>query len=139
MTLEQTFIMVKPDGFQKGLCGEIISRLTKRGFTLRAAKLMRITPDLAKRHYAEHVDKAFYPELELFITSAPALVMVWEGAHVVRIVRAMMGPTDGSLAPSGSIRGDYSTSNSQNIIHGSDSVDSAKREIALFFTAHELV
>ena len=136
---EQTFLMVKPDGVQKGLVGEIINRFARRGFVLRAAKMMRITPELSKQHYAEHVDKGFYPSLEEFITSGPVFAMVWEGAHVVRIARAMMGPTDSSMAPSGTIRGDFSTTNSQNIIHGSDSVDSAKREIALFFKQSELV
>ena len=131
--------MIKPDGMRRGLAGELMARFEKRGFILKAAKLMRVSPELSKKHYAEHADKPFYPGLEQFITSGPVLAMVWQGHDVVRIARAMMGATDAAQAPSGTIRGDYSTSKSENIIHGSDSVPSAQREMALFFAPGELV
>ena len=136
---ERSFIMVKPDGMQKRIVGEIISRFEQRGFLLVGARLLRISPELARQHYAEHVDKVFYPSLEQFITGGSVLAMVWEGEGIVAIARAMMGPTDAAQAPSGTIRGDFASSKSFNIIHGSDSPASAEREIALFFKSAELL
>lgn len=137
--MEQSFIMIKPDGVSKNLIGEIVKRFSQRGFTLRAAKLMCISPTLAKQHYAEHVSKGFYPGLEDFICGGPVFAMVWQGESVIAIARSMMGPTDAAQAASGTIRGDFATSKSFNIIHGSDSAASAEREIKLFFKAEELV
>ena len=101
-------------------------------------KMIRITPELAKRHYAEHVDKPFYPGLEAFITGSPVLAMIAEGLDVVRVVREMLGPTSGLKAPAGTIRGDYSSSRQMNLIHASDGPDAAKREIALYFSDEEI-
>lgn len=137
--MERSFIMIKPDGVERGLIGPIVERFTRRGFRLVAAKTLRIKPELSRQHYAEHAAKPFYPELEGFITRGPVFAMVWEGDQVINVARAMMGPTNSAEAPSGTIRGDYSVSKSTNIIHGSDSAASATREIALFFKPEELL
>ena len=133
MTIERTFVMVKPDGVQRGVIGNVISRFETRGLKLIAARFMRITPDLAKKHYSEHVGKPFYPDLEGFVTSGPVLAMVWEGDQAIEMVRTMMGKTDPKASSPGTIRGDLGITKSKNIIHGSDGPESAKREIALFF------
>lgn len=139
MAVENTFIMVKPDGVAKGLTGEVVARLERRGFALRGLKLLRIDRDLAERHYAEHRGKPFFESLVAFITSGPVVAMVWEGREAIRVARAMMGVTDSADAAPGTIRGDFSLSKEENIVHGSDGPESAAREIALFFTANELV
>lgn len=136
--MERTFVMVKPDGVKRGIVGEIISRLERRGFKLIAVKMLRLTPQISRRHYAEHVNKDFYPALEAYITSGPVVAMVWEGKNAVAAVRQMMGPTNPLNAPSGTIRGDYALDMGRNVIHGSDSVESAKREIALYFSEKEI-
>jgi nucleoside-diphosphate kinase len=136
---EQTLVLVKPDGVQRGLVGEVIGRLERRGLRLMAMKLMRITEELAGRHYAEHREKPFFGGLVSFITSAPVVAMVWEGPGAVAMVRAMMGATNPANAAPGTIRGDLAVSFGMNVIHGSDSPESAQREVSLFFTAAEVL
>ena len=137
--MEQTFIMVKPDGVRLRLVGEVIARFERRGFVLRALKTLRIDRALAERHYAEHVGKPFFEPLVAFITSGPVVAMVWEGRDAIVVARAMLGLTDAAQAAPGTIRGDFSLSKEQNIVHGSDGPDSAAREIGLFFAEDELV
>lgn len=131
--MERTFAMIKPDGVQRGLIGEVISRLEKRGIRIAALKLMTISPELARAHYAEHQDKPFFTDLVEFITSGPAVAMVLEGEGVIGVLRTMMGVTDPLQAAPGTLRGDLAMSLRYNLIHGSDSPASAAREIALFF------
>ena len=137
--MERTFIMVKPNGVARGLVGEVIARFERRGFVLRGIKALRIDRELAARHYAEHVDKPFFEGLVAFITSAPVVAMVWEGREAVTVARAMMGATDSAQAAPGTIRGDFSLSKEENVVHGSDSPESAARESGLFFDEAELV
>ncbi|HZG14941.1 MAG TPA: nucleoside-diphosphate kinase [Candidatus Bathyarchaeia archaeon] len=137
--MEKTFIMVKPDGVQRNLIGEIVSRFEKKGFTLVGAKLMTVSRELAEQHYAEHKERPFFGELVDFITSSPVFAMVWEGNNVIATARNMMGKTNPADAAPGTIRGDYATSVGMNIIHGSDSPESAEREINLWFGANEVV
>ncbi len=137
-TREQTFLMVKPDGVQRGLVGNVISRLENKGFKLVAMKMLLIDKDLAARHYGEHKGKPFYDGLIEFITSAPVVAMVWEGDDVVAMVRSLIGATDPRKAEPGSIRGDLAVFMGKNIVHGSDSLESAEREIALFFSDSEI-
>ncbi len=137
--MEQTFIMVKPDGVRLRLVGEVVTRFERRGFTLRALKALRIDRALAERHYAEHVGKPFFEPLVAFITSGPVVAMVWEGRGAIEAARAMLGVTDAAQAAAGTIRGDFSLSKEQNIVHGSDGPESALREIGLFFGEDELV
>ncbi len=137
--MEQTFIMVKPDGVRLRLVGEIVGRFERRGFALRGLKTLRIDRSLAERHYAEHAGKPFFESLVGFITSGPVVAMVWEGRDAIAVARAMLGLTDAAQAAPGTIRGDFSLSKEQNIVHGSDGPQSAVREIGLFFGEHELV
>ncbi|HLQ95233.1 MAG TPA: nucleoside-diphosphate kinase [Pseudogracilibacillus sp.] len=137
--MEKTFIMVKPDGVQRGLVGEIVSRFEQKGFTLKGAKLMQVSQDLAEEHYGEHKERPFFGELVDFITSAPVFAMVWEGENVVLTARTMIGETNPSEAAPGSIRGDYAVTVGKNMIHGSDSVESAEREINLFFNEDDQI
>lgn len=137
--MEKTFLMVKPDGVQRGLIGEILSRFEKKGFQLVGSKLMTISPELAEEHYAEHKERPFFGELVGFITSAPVFAMVWQGENVIATARQMMGSTNPVDALPGTIRGDYGIQVGMNIIHGSDSEASAEREIGLFFNEEELV
>lgn len=137
--MERSFVMIKPDGVQRGLVGEIISRLEKKGLKLVAMKLLRISPELAERHYEAHKGKAFFPGLVSFITSGPAVAMVWEGKNAVSVIRTLMGTTDPQTAAPGTIRGDLALDIGNNVIHGSDSPESAAREINLFFSAAEIV
>jgi len=136
--MERTFLMIKPDGVQRNLIGEIVSRFEKKGFQLVGAKLMQISQELANEHYAEHKEKPFFGDLVSFITSSPVFAMVWEGKDVIAVARKMMGATNPVEALPGTIRGDYGLETSHNIIHGSDSLESAKREIALFFLEYEM-
>ncbi len=135
---ERTFLMVKPDGVQRGLVGNVINRLEAKGLKPVAIKMMRISPDLAARHYGEHAGKPFYDGLIEFITSAPVVAMIWEGDDAVAIVRTMIGATDPRKAAPGTMRGDLAVFTGKNIVHGSDSLESAEREINLFFTAEEI-
>lgn len=137
--MERSFLMVKPDGVQRNLIGEVVSRFEKKGFKLAGAKLMQITRELAEQHYGEHKERPFFGELVDFITSGPVFAMVWEGEGVIATARKMMGATNPQDAASGTIRGDYAVQVSQNIIHGSDAPESAAREINLFFNESELV
>jgi len=137
--MEKSFLMVKPDGVQRNLIGEIVNRFEKKGFKLSGAKLMQVSKDLAKEHYGEHKDKPFFGELVDFITSGPVFAMVWEGEEVITTARQMMGATNPTEAAAGTIRGDFGLTVGKNVIHGSDSLESAKREINLFFEENELV
>ncbi|HZS14154.1 MAG TPA: nucleoside-diphosphate kinase [Candidatus Dormibacteraeota bacterium] len=139
MANERTLVLVKPDGVQRGLIGEVVGRLERRGLRLTGMKLMQITEDLAGRHYAEHREKPFFAGLVSFITSAPVVAMVWEGPGAVAMVRAMMGATNPANAAPGTIRGDLAVSFGMNVIHGSDSVESAEREVSLFFEPAEVL
>jgi nucleoside-diphosphate kinase len=137
--VERTFIMVKPDGVERGLVAEVIGRFERRGFRLCGMKAMRIDRSLAERHYAEHVEKSFFPSLLAFITRGPVVAMVWEGPDAIRVARTMLGATDSTQAAPGTLRGDFSLSKEENIVHGSDGPESAAREISLFFADSELV
>jgi nucleoside-diphosphate kinase len=136
--MERTLVLLKPDCIQRRLMGRILARLEDKGLNVIAMKLMRVTPELAKRHYAEHVSKPFYPGLERFITGAPVLAMVVEGLEVIRVVREMLGATSGLKAAAGTIRGDFSSSRQMNLVHASDGADAAKREIELYFRSEEI-
>ncbi|MFP7732957.1 nucleoside-diphosphate kinase [Priestia aryabhattai] len=136
--IQKTFLMVKPDGVQRSIIGEVISRFEKKGFQLVGAKLMHISQELAETHYGEHKEKPFFGELVKFITSGPVFAMVWEGENVISVSRQMMGKTNPQEALPGTIRGDYGLIVDKNVIHGSDSPESAEREISLFFESEEL-
>jgi nucleoside-diphosphate kinase len=125
--------MIKPDGVSRGLVGEVISRIERKGFTITKLRKMQINEALAKEHYQEHVDKPFFSELVSFITSGPVVAMIVEGEKVASTIRAMVGATDPKEAAPGTIRGDFAVEVGKNIVHASDSSKSAKREIALFF------
>jgi len=137
--VEKTFVMIKPDGVQRNLIGEIISRFERKGLKLIGMKLMQISKELAAEHYGEHQGKPFYSELIDFITSGPVVAMVWEGQNAIAIVRNLMGKTNPAEAAPGTIRGDFAVFTGNNVVHGSDSPESAEREINLFFTADELI
>ncbi|GLI09097.1 nucleoside diphosphate kinase [Paenibacillus tyrfis] len=137
--MEKTFLMIKPDGVQRGLIGKLVQRFEDKGFQLIGSKLMVITKDQAETHYAEHKEKPFFGELVQFITSGPVFAMVWQGDNVIALSRAMMGKTNPLDAAPGTIRGDYAVHTGNNIIHGSDSPESAEREIANFFKPEELL
>ena len=137
--MERTLVLVKPDGVQRGLIGEVISRLERRGLKLVGMKLMQVDDALARRHYGEHVDRPFFPGLVEFITSSPVVAMAWEAENAVEAVRNTMGQTDPTASPPGTIRGDLALDIGRNLVHGSDSPDSAQRELSLFFTAAELL
>lgn len=130
---EQSLVLIKPDGVSRGLIGEIISRFERRGLFIRQLKMMTISRDTAQQHYGEHEGKSFFLSLIDFITSGPVVALVIEGERAISIIRSMCGSTDAGLAAPGTIRGDFSIWNSRNIIHASDSVPSANREIKLFF------
>src|SRR5437764_13939514 len=136
--MQRTLVLVKPDGVQRGLIGRIVARLEQRGLKLIAMKMMRISPQLAGRHYAEHRGKAFYDGLLAFITSGPVIAMIWEGREAVTVVRSAMGSTDPLKAAPGTIRGDLALDLGMNLIHGSDSPARAETEISLFFSGPEL-
>ena len=136
---ERTFVMVKPDGVQRGLIGEIVSRFEDRGLKLVAGKFMQIDDELARDHYAEHVDEPFFDDLSSFITSGPVFAMVWEGQDAIAQVRTMMGETAPADSAPGTIRGDFGLDLGRNVIHGSDTEEgSAEREVGLFFDDEEL-
>ena len=131
--MERTLIVVKPDGVQRGVSGEILARFEKRGFKLVACKLMTVSRELAEEHYEEHSAKPFFPGLVDFITSSPSLAMVFEGQNAIALSRQMIGATDPLNAATGSIRGDYTMDKQANLIHGSDSPEAAARELKLWF------
>jgi nucleoside-diphosphate kinase len=130
---QRSFVLIKPDAIRRCLAGAVISRFEAKGLSIVALELRYITGELADQHYAEHVDKAFYPPLRKFVTSGPSIAMIVEGDEAIEVVRAINGATDGRKAAPGTIRGDFSLSNRENLVHGSDSAESADREIALWF------
>ncbi|MCD2136963.1 nucleoside-diphosphate kinase [Salinicoccus halitifaciens] len=137
--MEKTFLMIKPDGVQRNLIGPIVSRLENKGFKIVGAKLMQVSEDLAKTHYQEHAEKPFFGELVDFITSGPVFAMVLEGENVISTARLVVGSTNPQEAAPGTIRGDFGLTVGKNIIHGSDSPESAEREIGLFFDKAEIL
>lgn len=137
--MEQTYVMVKPDGVERGLIGEIVAKIEKKGIKLVAGKLIQIDRKLAEQHYAEHIGKPFFEDLIGFITSGPVFAMVLEGDDVIKIARRMMGKTNPLEADAGTIRAEYAVHTNRNVIHGSDSPESAKREIQLFFEPYEIL
>lgn len=137
--MERTFVMIKPDGVQRGLVGEVVKRLETKGFTLVGLKMMAVDRELAEKHYDVHKEKAFFKGLVDFITSSPVVATVWEGEGVVGSARKIIGVTNPLSAEPGTIRGDYGISIGRNLIHGSDAVETARDEIALWFKDEELV
>jgi nucleoside-diphosphate kinase len=133
MATEQTFIMVKPDGVARGLIGEVITRFERKGLKLEKIRALTIDGELAGRHYAEHTEKPFFNDLVEFITSGPVVAMEWSGESAVSVARTLMGATDPTNAAPGTIRGDYGLIITNNIVHGSDSLESAARELEIFF------
>ena len=138
MAAERTLVLIKPDAVQRQLAGEILSRFERRGLVVRAGKVMRVTRELGEEHYAEHREKPFFGELVDFITSAPTLALVVEGEGAIAVVRTTMGATNPANADPGTIRGDLALSMPDNLVHGSDSPESAEREISLWFSRDEL-
>jgi nucleoside-diphosphate kinase len=130
---EQTLVLIKPDAVKRGLAGEILRRFESRGLTMRAGKLLTVDRSLAQEHYAEHTEKPFFGELVDFITSAPTLALVLEGEGAIAVVRSTIGATDPAASAPGTIRGDLALSMPDNLVHGSDSAESAAREVALWF------
>lgn len=136
--MERTFILLKPDCVQRRLMGQVIARFEQKGLNFVAMKMLRITPEFAKQHYAEHVEKGWYPTLEGFITGGPVVAAVVEGLEAIRVVREMLGATSGLQATPGTIRGDFSSSRQMNLVHGSDGPEAVQREIPLYFSEDEL-
>ncbi|MDB2526569.1 MAG: nucleoside-diphosphate kinase [Mariniblastus sp.] len=136
--MERSLVLLKPDCVQRRLVGTIISRFEEKAINIIAMKLIQVTPELSKQHYAEHVEKPFYPGLEEFITGAPVVAMVVEGLEVIRVVRDMLGATNGLKAASGTIRGDFSSSRQMNLVHASDGPEASAREISLYFGDDEI-
>jgi nucleoside-diphosphate kinase len=133
MSVENTYVMVKPDGVTRGLVGEVVGRLERKGLKLENMRMLTITEEMASRHYAEHTDKPFFGDLVDFITSGPVVAMEWSGPDAVVVARNLMGVTNPVDAAPGTIRGDYGLVITENIVHGSDSVESAERELGIFF------
>lgn len=131
--MERTLILFKPDSVQRGLCGRVLSRFEEKGLKIAAMKLMQITPDLAARHYEAHKERPFYPGLVKFMTSSPVVALALEGVGAIQVARNLMGATFGPDAAPGTIRGDFGSSRSYNLVHGSDSPEAAARELELFF------
>jgi nucleoside-diphosphate kinase len=139
MSIQRTLVLCKPDAVQRGVVGQIIARFERKGLKLAGLKMIAVDEDLASRHYAEHLQKPFYPDLRDFITSSPVIAMAIEGENAVEVVRNLMGVTNPQNAASGTIRGDLGLNLTMNLVHGSDSLASAEREVALFFEPDELV
>lgn len=138
MASQRSLILVKPDGVHRRLIGQIISRIENKSLSIVAMKMLQVTPELSRQHYAEHVEKPFYPQLEEFITAAPVVAMIVQGPEAVTVMRTIIGATNGREAAPGTIRGDFGCSRQMNMIHGSDSEESAAREIDIYFTADEI-
>ena len=136
--MERTLVLLKPDCVQRRYMGRIIGRFEDKGFNIVAMKMLRVTAELSKQHYAEHVEKPFYPGLEQFITAAPVVAMIVEGPQAISVLRNMLGATSGLAAAAGTIRGDYSASKQMNLVHASDGPDAARREIELYFKKEEI-
>jgi nucleoside-diphosphate kinase len=130
---ERSLVLIKPDAVRRGLLGEVLARFERKGLVIEALELRTMDAALADQHYADHVEKAFYPPLKEFMTSGPLAALVLSGDEVIEVVRAMIGSTDGRKAAAGTIRGDFSLSNRENLVHASDSPESAKRELELWF------
>lgn len=139
MAIERTLVLLKPDAVSRRLCGPILTRFEARGLKLVGLKLLKVTPELSRQHYAEHVAKPFYPQLEAFITSGPIVAIALEGPEAITVVRTMMGPTNGRAAAPGTIRGDFGLSRQMNLVHGSDGPEAAQRELAIYFKPEELI
>ncbi|WP_145422409.1 nucleoside-diphosphate kinase [Planctomycetes bacterium K23_9] len=135
--MQRTLVLLKPDTIQRRLIGDVISRFESKGLNIVAMKMLRVTPELSKKHYAEHVERPFYPGLEEFITSAPIVAMAIDGLQAIAVVRNMLGATSGLKAAPGTIRGDYSGSQQMNLVHASDGPEAAQRELDLYFDAAE--
>ena len=138
MAVQRTLVLCKPDAVQRGLVGRIVERFEQKGLKIAGMKMLQVTEELAKRHYQEHVAKPFYAELQSFITSSPIVAMAIEGENAVEVVRNLMGVTNPQQAALGTIRGDFGLNLTMNLVHGSDSLVSAEREVALFFEPNEL-
>jgi nucleoside-diphosphate kinase len=136
--MERSLVLIKPDAIQRGLAGEIISRLEKKGLKIVAMKMLHMDKNLAQRHYAIHKGKAFFDDLVNFITSSPVIAIVFQGKNAVEVIRRMMGETDPAKAQSGTVRGDLGIDIGHNLVHGSDSLENASQEIDLFFSAEEI-
>jgi nucleoside-diphosphate kinase len=136
--MEKSLVLIKPDAIQRGLAGEVISRLERKGLKIVAMKMLHMDKNLAQRHYAIHKGKAFFDDLVNFITSSPVIAIIFQGKNAVEIIRQMMGETDPAKAYSGTIRGDFGIDIGHNLVHGSDSLENASKEIALFFSAEEI-
>jgi nucleoside-diphosphate kinase len=136
--MERSLVLIKPDAIQRGLAGEIISRLERKGLKIVALKMLHMDKNLAQRHYAIHKGKAFFDDLVSFITSSPLIAIVFQGKNAVEVIRQMMGETDPAKAHSGTIRGDFGIDIGYNLIHGSDSLENASKEIGFFFSAEEI-
>jgi nucleoside-diphosphate kinase len=136
---ERTFFMIKPDGVQRGLVGDVVQRIERKGYKISAMKMLKISKEMAQEHYAEHIGKPFFNDLVEFITSGPVLAMIVEGEDVIDGVRTMMGKTDPKASDPGTIRGDFGIHLSRNVVHGSDSPGSSDREISIFFPKEEIM
>ena len=139
MATERTFVLLKPDAVQRRLVGELYGRFEQRGLRVAGLKMLRVTQELSRKHYEEHVEKPFYPLLEEFITSGPVIAIVLEGPEAISVVRGMLGATNGREAPPGTIRGDFGLSRQMNLVHGSDGLEAAAREISIYFSHEELI
>jgi nucleoside-diphosphate kinase len=139
MATERTLVLLKPDAIERRLAGRILCRFEEKGLSIVGMKMLVVTPELSRKHYAEHVNKPFYPLVEKFIGSGPVIAFVAEGPEAVSVVRAMLGPTNGRQAPAGTIRGDFGLSRQMNLVHASDGPDAARREIEIYFTPSELM
>ena len=137
--MERTFIAIKPDGVQRGLVGEVIKRFEAKGFTLVGLKMLQVSQELAEKHYDVHKERPFFKPLVEFITSSPVVAMVWEGEGVVTSARKLIGATNPLMAEPGTIRGDFGINIGRNLIHGSDAIETAQREVSLWFPEEELV
>lgn len=135
--LQRSLVLLKPDCVERRLIGQIISRFEAKGLNIVAMKMLKVTPELSKQHYAEHVSKPFYPSLEKFITSSPIVALAIEGLDAIRVIRDMLGATNGLNAAPGTIRGDYSSSRQMNLVHASDGPDAAERELNLYFATSD--
>lgn len=138
MPMERSLVLLKPDCIHRRLIGEVIARFERKGLNIIALKMIQVSADMSKEHYAEHVQKPFYPALEKFITASPIVAMVVEGLEVIRVIRDMLGVTSGLKAAPGTIRGDYSSSRQMNLVHASDGAEAAVREISLYFKPEEI-
>ncbi len=138
MATERSLLLFKPDAIQRRLAGRILTRIEEKGYKIIGLKMLRVTPELARQHYAEHVEKPFYPNLESFITAAPVIALIVEGPEAISVMRGMMGSTNGRESAPGTIRGDFGSSRQMNLIHGSDGPEAAAREIDIYFRPEEI-